>query len=107
IQTKRTSHALLMGMFTGASYLTYTSSYVAGPVVLVTGFCVCILDRSYIKGFLKSFIVTIVLLLPFITYAVFVNNFFVQRIFEVNAFSGSWADSSTQLKQGQPILSVV
>lgn len=92
--------AVLLGLFTALSYLTYTSSYVVGPIVL--------LSALYLRRkLLPVVVVVLVILLPFLAYAGFVNNFFVQRIDQVNALSGSWSDLPEKMKHGQSIVSLI
>jgi hypothetical protein len=101
LKTRKTSRALELGIFTGLSYMTYTSSYVTGPVVFVVALLTCISDRRYIKGFVNGAIVTIAIMLPIILYSSFVNNFFTQRISQVNSFTGTWTDTQSRLLGNQ------
>ncbi|OGG13615.1 hypothetical protein A2875_00420 [Candidatus Gottesmanbacteria bacterium RIFCSPHIGHO2_01_FULL_46_14] len=97
IETKQTRRALLAGIWSGLSYLTYTSSYVAYPVlcsVLIVSFL--IIRKKYIlDGLTKATIVTAMVLAPFLVYALRVNNFFGQRVDQVNIFWGSWQDNTS------------
>lgn len=93
-------NAVLLGLFTALSYLTYTSSYVTGPIVL--------LSALYLRRkLLPVVVVVLVILLPFLVYAAFVNNFFLQRIDQVNAISGSWSDIPQKMKSGASLVSLI
>lgn len=95
-QTKNVRHAKWAGLWCGLCYLTYTSSYVAYPVLVVIVILAFIMirERYIIRGFLVATIISLLVLAPFITYAKVANNFFVQRIDQVNIFWGSWHDGT-------------
>lgn len=96
-QTKNARHAKWAGLWCGLCYLTYTSSYVAYPVLalIVLLAFIMIRERYIIHGFLVATIISLLVLAPFITYAKVANNFFVQRIDQVNIFWGSWHDGTS------------
>lgn len=92
--------AVLLGLFTALSYLTYPSSYVTIPIVILA-------TIPKLNKLIPTFLIFLIILLPFIAYAGFVNNFFVQRIDQVNALSGSWSDLPEKMKHGQSVVSLV
>lgn len=96
-QTKNVLHAKWAGLFCGLCYLTYTSSYVAYPVLVLVVILAFILirERYIIHGFLVATIISLLILAPFISYAKVANNFFVERIDQVNIFWGSWHDGTS------------
>lgn len=93
-------NAVFLGAFTALSYLAYTSSYVIIPIIILT-------NVLNLKKLIPAFIVCFVILSPFIAYAGFVNNFFIQRIGQVNALSGSWSDIPQKIKNGEHALLLI
>lgn len=96
VKKKHDPFALGAGLFAALGFLTYTSSYAALPVVLTSGVVLWMANRDprYVRGIRNAGIIFAVILLPFVTYALFVNNFFLQRIGQINAVSGSWNKSA-------------
>lgn len=91
------------GLFLALSYLTYTSSYVSLPVVLLSLTLCVILEgrRDLLPKFGRALIVSGVILFPFFIYATTVQNYFTERALQVNALWGSWSDSAKLLEQGE------
>ncbi len=88
--------ALWSGMFCALSYLTYTSSYIAYPVIVTIGILAYIRSRSSdVAIALRKFsILVLFILAPFIAHAILVDNYFLERISQVNVFWGSWSDTA-------------
>ncbi len=78
------------GIFSGAAYLTYTSSYITYPVIALIGIFT---NR---RGLVTTTLVALLILSPFLVYAATVNNFFTQRVSQVNALWGTWSDPAKQ-----------
>lgn len=92
VQDRDYRSSILLGGSLAASYLTYTASYIAGPFILICMIIVVLKKREkeWIALFGRTFVIALVILLPFIIYAVRVNNFFLQSIDQVSIFTGSW-----------------
>jgi len=88
------------------AYLTYTSSYVTLPIIICL-FIATVLkrkDATLLRSYLKYFILFMALMLPFLVYAMRVNNFFLERINQVSVFWGTWSNSA---KMHENVLSTV
>jgi hypothetical protein len=95
MKTQKQIHSLVTGIFLALSYLTYTGSYVSLPVILLIAaisWGYASQKRVVVMGFFRCLFMASIVLLPFLTYAAFVNNFFVQRVNQVNILWGSWSD---------------
>ena len=102
------SQARLAGVLTGLAYLTYTSSYVTFPVVILLTLIWMWQKRNIVLGgFLRAGILTILVLMPFLVYAATVNNVFMQRVGQVNVLWGTWSDVPKKVAGGTPVTSVL
>lgn len=98
-------HAILCGIFSALGYLTLTSFYIVLPFLLILLSIESIKEKSLrlMKLFLPSLIIFFVILLPFGVYAQTKNNFFTQRINQVNFLYGSSSNTQGQLHSGQQL----
>lgn len=107
---KTYQQSVLLGLAMTGSYMTYTSSYIVGPLILlccIVSFCFGA-TRQHAKLFVSSFTIALLALFPFLVYAITVNNFFTQRVDQVSIFTGSWRsqqDIATNLPSLLSILS--
>lgn len=92
LQSTKTFWHLASGITCGLCYLSYTSSYIAFPILtiaLISGF---MQKKSFIKKWaIWSFIGISIILMPFFTYAVTHENYFSGRIGQVSLLTGSWS----------------
>jgi hypothetical protein len=90
---------VILSLSMTASYITYTSSYITAPMILLFSLLAlfCRPGMKFVSNIITSFIMFIFALTPFIVYAVKINNFFVQRINQVNLFSGSWRQTDEMI----------
>lgn len=109
LQTPASRAAIALGISAALSYLTYTSSYVAAPVIVISTFAIVVIGKKYhiLTKLIPAFMLFFIILLPFVVYAMWVNNFFVQRIDQVNAITGSWSDLPEKIKNGASIGSLM
>jgi hypothetical protein len=86
IETKSRVSSLLFGTFTALCYLTYASSYIALPVFMVIIFIETIVRKNFhfYSNLIPGFSFFLFILTPFVTYALFINNYFLERINEVS-----------------------
>jgi len=91
----------MSGIFAALCYLSYTSSYIALPVLIIAIIGNAIRwnhkTRRLIWWTIVGFVVTIA---PFFTYASTTENYFVGRIDQVSLLTGSW---SAARKQSQTV----
>lgn len=102
IKVGKKHHFALLGIFLGLSYMTYYSSYLAAPLLLL--YFVLLVLRKKIKTYrLKNFILTlgifILFISPLITYAVKVDNFFTQRFDQISFLHGDWSEFANYNKE--------
>lgn len=86
-------HFALTGLFGGLAYLTYYSSYLTAPLIII--FLISLLLKrivgvSYLKNFVISIAIFVFTVSPWVTYAVKVDNFLIQRTDQVGLL-GSWS----------------
>lgn len=90
--SKKFFYSLSLGLSMAASYLTYTASYIVAPLILFLSFF-SLKDkkrRRLISLYLKAWFIFFVSLFPILVYALRVDLFFLQRINQVNVFTGDW-----------------
>jgi hypothetical protein len=97
-QTQRFMYGMLLGLCMATSYATYTSSYLVLAIIgLFMG--ITLLHRKInspnsVRCILRAYKTTLIFfavaIAPLIVYASTVNNFFAQRIDQVNIITGSW-----------------
>jgi hypothetical protein len=80
------------GITTGLCYLSYPSSYIALPILLVAVIPPLITKKVHPVRLISWISIGIgVVLAPFITYAVTQENYFVGRIHQVALINGTWS----------------
>jgi len=81
------------GIGAGACYLSYTSSYIALPVLLVAlvAHAVVKKKKAYTAGIIWALAGFFVIVAPFLTYAIKTENYFVGRINQVSLLTGTWS----------------
>lgn len=101
LSSRHARHAILAGAFGALGFLTQPNSYAALPVALfIWGIEWVITRKSYIVyGIIKAVTTAGILLSPFVWYAITVNNFFFQRVSQVNIFTGSWNRGTVDIGQ--------
>lgn len=103
------NHAILCGIFTALSYLTYPGSYIALPIFLI--FLTVESVKQWSLKPAKFFIITLVfwflIMLPFLVYALTKDNFFTQRLGQVNFPWGTWGQTQQQLQAGSNLINLV
>jgi len=79
--------------------LGYTAAYIIVPLLAAFGvFRLCIRPRKKLFfAYTCAGIITLLTLLPWMTYALRYDNFFLQRYSQVNAFSGTWVNPQDQI----------
>lgn len=94
LKTRRRNQAIITGVLCGLSFLTYTSSYITTPIVLITGLLRYgqTKEKKILWGVLHVGVLTGVILLPFVIRIQLGGyNFFVQRISQVVLLHGNLA----------------
>ena len=93
-------YGVVLGLSMAGSLMVYTSSYITFPLILF--FMILSLIKKWDKNlfflFLKTWGIFLITVLPFLIYAFAINNFFIQRIEQVNIFSGTWRSSEEIFK---------
>jgi len=89
IRRQERKYAVLCGIFVSLSYLTYTSSYIALPLLFLFVLIEAVTKQSLkvLRLFVPSAVIIPIVMLPFLTYAVTKNNLFTQRISQVSFLS--------------------
>lgn len=100
IKRGRILYTILCGVFMGLSYLTYSSSYIVLPLLTCFILFESVIKRTlkYIKLFGVSLIISLLIIFPFIVYAITEDNFFIQRVNQVNLSNST--ETQQQLKSG-------
>lgn len=92
-QTKNFIYSIFLGVSMAASYLSYGSSYITAPLIILF-MLLSFFKEENKKGlfiaYIKVLIIFFICLFPFLVYALRIDNFFLQRIGEVNIFTGTW-----------------
>lgn len=93
MKTSRPFWYTVSGIAAGACYLSYTSSYIALPVLLVSLIPLAVIKRkkAYTTGIIWALAGFFVILSPFLTYAVRTENYFIGRINQVSLLTGTWS----------------
>ncbi len=102
IRNKQAITAFWLGVFLSLSYLTYTSSYVAAPIVLAIGIGAIYVYHSKLlaRRLIYACGIFVIILFPFVIHALFHENYFVQRITQTNVYFGSWSDAPEKIRNG-------
>src|SRR3989344_60167 len=107
IKKERIIYAILCGVFIGLSYLTYSSSYITLPLLLFFILFEAASKKTlkYVKLFGVSLIISLLIIFPFIFYAITKDNFFIQRVNQVNLLNST--EAQQQFKNGVSFFSVI
>ena len=83
----------ISGILAGLCYLSYTSSYIALPILCVAFLLWSIRkwDRSYLGLFPWAIMGFLLCIAPFATYAATTRNYFLERITQVSLINGDWS----------------
>ncbi len=100
-------YSVLSGITCGFCFLFYLTSYIAFPMLNI--FFLLILFKwkrvSVLKNYIFSLIGFLIVLSPYLTYALKYNNYFTSRIAQVSLFTGSWSEERKRIQQGEnPLL---
>lgn len=88
-----------LGVSVACCFLGYTAAYLIAPLLVALG-CIRILtkpDKKLAISYITAFIIALLVLSPWITYAVRFNNFFLQRIGQINTFTGTWVEPKNMI----------
>lgn len=111
LKEKKHLHSILTGIFCGLSYLFYSSSYIALPILMLFFIIYLLLDKNrllIIKNFLISVVGFLIVVTPFLSYMHATQNYyFTQRINQVNLVSGEWSHQKDEIKKGISPLSII
>lgn len=109
MKEKKIIYPLLTGVFCAFSYLFYTSSYIALPVLILIYFILFIMQKRLIifRNFLLSILSFLIIISPFITYAYKHTNYFSQRIKQVSLLNGEWSGAKDRIRQGESPIKIV
>src|SRR3989344_4945451 len=107
IKRSKIKYSILCGIFLFLCYMTYASSYIAFPLLLLFIILESIRNRTlkFIKLFVVSTTIFLILLSPLILHAIRVDNFFIQRIDQVTIFNSS--DVQQQVSNGVSFISII
>lgn len=91
-ESRQFKYSMLLGLSMATSYMTYTSSYITAPIILLFMFFSVFRKKKsgLLELYLKSLAIFTVAFFPLLIYAIKIDNFFVQRIDQVNIFNGAW-----------------
>lgn len=97
VKKQKKNYAALCGFFIGLGYLTYTASYISLPILFLFAVIESVKSKStkILKLFIPAIIVFLIMIAPFLIYALTKNNFFIQRINQVNI--SQQQDSASQI----------
>ena len=106
LKENEVKQSLASGFFAALGYLTYQSSYITIPILLMflgidLFFKKSLKSLQLLVPFFLMFFVTIA---PFLTFALTKNNFFMQRVDQVNFFWGSWGNTQQSIQTGESLL---
>lgn len=104
------SHLFPLSLYILFCYLTYTSSYVVLPVIILVGLiAIAVSDqrKMTIIHLIKTLAVSLILFLPFLVYNFSDTPFLTERIDQVNIFTGTWTDTTEKLKSGTTLLNIL
>jgi hypothetical protein len=92
------SWVVVCGVFATMAYLTYTSSYLTLPIILVLAGLFALFKRTWqpLLRFGQVLLIVAVGLSPFLTYALTEHNYFTQRGDQVNAISAIWGSDEVE-----------
>ncbi len=101
-KTSEKKHAILCGVFAALGFLTYASSYIALPLLVLFAFIETICTRSLkpVKFMIPAAIIFLVILCPFVFYALTKENYFLQRVNQIKFFGGEHSDPQRQMERG-------
>lgn len=102
----RLFYAVSCGVFIGLSYLTYASSYITLPIIFLFMGLESIKSRTlkYFKPFIVSLVIALLILCPFIIYAISKDNFITQRVDQVSILNA--AETQEKIKNGTSFLTI-
>jgi len=102
LKTNEQIHNLLLLSWICASLLTYPGSYIILPIVVFTIFFYYQhLKRENIKNIPISICTLAICILPFITHAALIHNYFTERYAQINSITGSWSTYPTMIESGK------
>lgn len=109
MQHKSNNAAAVFGIACGACFSGYPGSYIVPPIL----FMLLIIEASYIRS-MKFFVsialaacMFLVVVAPFFIYAFTKENYFLERVNQVNFLNGSWSDVPKQLQQGVLVQTII
>jgi|WetSurMetagenome_2_1015567.scaffolds.fasta_scaffold05040_6 hypothetical protein len=94
IKNNKKIYFALFGFFLGLCYMTYFISYVAFPLFFLYFLTLIFLkqiNKSTIKNMLLGLVIFIFTISPILTYALKVDNFFMNRASQIKLINGSWS----------------
>ncbi len=99
----RPVYSVLTGLFCGFCYLFYNTSFIAFPLMLILYFLQLINVRklSVIGNFGLAIVTFLIVLSPYLTYALKYNNYFFSRTSQVSLLSGSWSGIKDKIARGE------
>lgn len=88
---KKIKYSILCGISIGACYLTYASSYIIIPLLIVFTFLQYVKERNkkHIFLFTNSLVIAFLIFYPFLLKILTGNNFLLQRVNQVSIFQSS------------------
>ncbi len=101
-------HSILCGVFIALSYLTYPASYVALPLVIL--FTIIEARQQSWRIFrllVPALLICIIILLPFVTYALVHQNYFAERASQISFLSGTRSDTLKKVEAGENMSSLL
>lgn len=92
-KNKSTRLFALSGVAAAGSYLSYTSSYIAFPILIVATIVWSVRFRTslYLRLFLWACVGFLLTIAPFATYAATTRDYFLERIHQVSLINGDWS----------------
>lgn len=94
IKVGKKIHYALSGFFLGLCYMTYYSSYVALPLLIIYMVILFVkkqVNKTHLRNLLLTAGMFLYVMSPILTYAVKIDNFFTQRIAQVKLINGLWS----------------
>lgn len=111
LKEKKYLYSTLTGVFCGLSYLFYTSSYIAFPILVFSFITYLVLSKNRlltVKIFLISIVGFLTIVSPYLVYMHSAQNYYLtQRINQVNLVSGEWSHQKDEIKKGTNPLNII
>lgn len=93
------SDVFALGISIAFCYLGYTAAYMSAPLLIMLGTIRMLFkpEKKLFRAYVCAAVIALLTLTPWGIYAVRYNNFFLQRIDQINAVTGTWIEPQNKL----------